>query len=136
MGRERGPLALAQAARQVDDGVAAWQLAGGRERVEQLRGERAAACAELPHLVGAGGLQGLSHLARQRVAIQRGELGRGHEVAALTVTALRQVAELGRAVGVVAQTGFVQSLRHEAIKRQPASGVSQPLAQARQQGAR
>jgi hypothetical protein len=79
MRRQPLGLPLAQARRQVDDGVARHRLA---QRIEQLQRERARAGAELPDLVGPGGLQRLRNLARQRAAEQGREFRRGDEVAA------------------------------------------------------
>ena len=107
-------LARAQAARQIDDGVA---LDAAAQRVEQLLGECARARAEFPDLIRARCVQRLAHLLRQRPAEQRRELGRGHEVAAR----LRHGAELGRAVGVITEARRVQRQLHEAIERQPAT---------------
>lgn len=68
-------LAFAQAAREVDDGVAPQRLPPFGQRLDHLQGERAGAGAELPHLVGAAGGQRLRHLPRQGLAEQRGEFG-------------------------------------------------------------
>ncbi len=102
VGGQGGALALAQAAREVNDGVAPGRLALGGQRVQHLQGQRAAARAKLPHLVGAGGAQGLGQLPRQRLAKQGRELGRGHKVAALPVHASGHLAKFGALVGVVA----------------------------------
>ena len=62
--------------------------------------------------------QCLRHLARQRAAEQRRELGRGDEVAAR----LRQGAELRPAfAAVVAQPRLVQRHRHETVETEPAA---------------
>ena len=114
MRHQFGLLARAQAARQIDDGVALHLIA---QRIQQLQRQRAGARAKLPDLVGAGVRQGFAHLYGQRLAEQRGHLGRGHKVAA----GLGHGAELGGIVGVVAQAGRVQGQGHEAVKTQPSA---------------
>ena len=111
-------LTLAQAARQVHDGVAAQRCARGVQRGHHLPGQCARAGAEFPDFINTRGLQGLSHLARQRPAEVRRKLGRGDKVAAR----LRHVAELARAAGVITQARCVQRQRHEGVKAQPAAG--------------
>ena len=76
---QRLALAFAQAAREIDDAVAADPLA---ERVEQLKRERARAGAEFPQLGAAACVESLRHLARERAAEQGGQFGCGDEVAA------------------------------------------------------
>ena len=126
---QQGLLAHPQAAREVDDGVALHAVA---QRIEQLQGQGARAGAKLPHLVRAGLRQRLVHLQGQRLAEQRRELGRGHEVAAR----LRHGAELGGIVGVIAQAGRVQGQRHEAVKPDPAAGSGNGLGDVGLQGGR
>ena len=107
-------LARAQAARQVDDGVALHLVA---QRIQQLQRQRARACAKLPNFMGASALQRLAHLHGQRLAEQGRELRRGHKVAAR----LRHGAEFGGVVGVIAQAGRIQRQGHEAVKTQPSA---------------
>ena len=113
--RQALALARAQRARQVDDGVAAHALA---QRVEQLRGQRAGAGAELPHARRCRWRPAPARTCtRQRLAEQRRQLRRGDEVAAR-----RGIApNLRLSRGVVAQAGRVQRQRHEAVERQPAA---------------
>ena len=114
MGFERVLLALAQAARQINDGVALHFIA---QALQQLQSQRTRACAEFPHLVGACDLQCLGHLVGQRAAKVLGHFGGSGKVAA----ALRREAKLAQAVGVVAHAGGVKGQRHEAVKAQPAA---------------
>ena len=76
-------LALAQAARDIDDGVAlqrhALRLQGG----EHLLGQCPAARAKFPHFMGGGVLQCFDHLGGQRLPVQRRQLRRRHKVAAI-----------------------------------------------------
>ena len=112
--RQRQLLARPQAAGQIHDGVALHLCA---QRAQQLHGQRTRAGAELPHLVGAGLLQGFGHLGGQGLAEQRGHFGGGDEVAARR----REGAELGQLVGVVTQARGVQGQCHEAVKADPAA---------------
>jgi hypothetical protein len=92
--RQGVALPLAQAARQVDDGVAPHPLA---QRPQQLGRQRAGTRAEFPDLVGAGGRQRIGDLRGQGLAEQRGHLRRRHEIAA----GRGHLPELARRVGVI-----------------------------------
>ena len=65
-------LALAQAGRDFHNGVLPQRLPcrGRGERIQQLFGQRAAACTKLPHGIGAGVAQGVLHLHGQGLAKQ------------------------------------------------------------------
>src|SRR5882672_2440905 len=95
---ERVAAALAQVCGQLEDQVAAWRASGALELLEQRRRKRAASRADLEHLVESGA-EDLAHLARERLPVERRDLGRGDEVAAL--------AELPRPGAVVAESGSV-----------------------------
>ena len=114
MGGQPLLLARAQAARQVHDGVALHARAQG---VEQLRGQRPGARAELPDLARARALQRLGHLGGHHLAEHGRELGRGDEVAA----ARGHGTQLGAGVGVVAQAQCVERELHEAVEADPAA---------------
>ena len=114
VGHQLGLLAGAQAARQIDDGVALHLVA---QRIQQLQRQRAGACTELPHFRGSGALQRLAHLHGQRLAEQGREFGGGHKVAAR----LGHGTEFGGVVGVIAQAGRIQRQGHEAVKTQPSA---------------
>ena len=76
-------LARAQGARDIDDGVTHQRHVQAHQLIQNLQRQRATARAKLPHFGRLGGLQGLRHLGRQRLAEQRGHLGRGGEITAL-----------------------------------------------------
>ena len=117
-------MAGAQAAGEVHDAVAPHRLAQGRQGIEQLQRQRAGAGTKLPHLIGLRHLQGLRHLGAQGLAEQGCHLRSGHKITARHALARhhgeRQGAEFGTVMGVITQTGGVQSLRHEAVKADPA----------------
>ena len=109
---ERVLLTRAQAARQIDDGVA---LDARPQGLKQLQRQSARSCAKFPDFVGLSLAQSLRHLVRQGAAKPRRELGRRHKIAA----AGGRGAKFAQLVGVIAQTRRVQSQRHEMVKRQP-----------------
>ncbi len=125
---QRGLLAGAQFAGQLDDPVARGQLAFVFERQQQIRRQPAGAGAEFHHLVQAE-LEPLGQLARQRAGEERGQLGGGDEVAAVAHVA----AELGRTAAVVPEPGRVERHRHIAVEAQPALRGVDRLADARGQ---
>ena len=91
-----------------------------------MQSERTGTGAELPHLVGTGGIQRLGQLARQGLTEQGRHLwcgdkiaARAHDCALGIAQPLWQVAKLGRAVGVVAKPRGVERSRHEVIKSEP-----------------
>ncbi len=111
------PLALAQAARQVDD-------ASSCARARRARRATAARSAPEPApnshtVVAAARVQRLRHLRGKSLAEQRRQLGRGHEIAARG----GHQPELAVVARVVAEAGRVQRQRHEAVERQPAAGL-------------
>ena len=125
---QRGLLALFQRQRQIHNGVAAQGHAQCRQRVQNVQRQCARAGAKLPHLVGAGGLQGLRHLTGQCLTKQRRDLGCGDKVAAGTnqraiwrAHALRHGTKHHGTPAVVAQTWGIQSLGHEVVKTDPAT---------------
>ena len=107
-------LAVAQRARQVDDGVARDALA---QLAQQLLGQGAGARAKLPDLVRAGGVQRLAQLGGHDLAKERRQFGGGHEVAAV----LRTGTDHPATTAVVAQSRGVQGQFHEAFKAHPAA---------------
>src|SRR5207244_4372934 len=87
-------------------------------RAEQLARERAAAGAELPQLVAPCRVERLRELARERLAKERRQLGRGDEIAA----SLGHAADDRPPARVVTEPGRVERERHEAAERDPAGG--------------
>ena len=122
-----------QAAGEIHDRVPPNLRAQG---LEQLLRQRAGTRAELPDLGGAGSIQRLRHLPRQRLAKTRGKLGRGDKIAAAALHAGGHEAELARITGVIAQTRGVQGHGHETVKTDPATGSGDSPADVRGQGAR
>ncbi len=118
-------LALAQAARQIDDGVAL-KL---RQGLQQLLGQRPRTGAELPQLIGAGRFQRLCQLAGQGLAKPRRQLGCGDKITAATLDAGRHQAKFARIVGVITPARRVQGHFHETVKAHPAAGGGNGLAQ-------
>jgi len=119
-------LACAQAARQIHNGVSGERIT---QRVQQLQGQGARACAKLPYLVGVCHGQGLTHTVRQRAPKPGGHFRGSDEVAARGGGG----AKFAQLVGVVAQTGRVQGQGHEAVEADPAASVVQLAFQDRHQ---
>ena len=126
------PLLLArpQAARDVDNGVAAQRHALLLQRLQHLLGQRPAAGAKLPHFVGAGLRQRFGHLHCHRMAVERTDFRRRDKIAAIRW----QVPQLGTAMRVIAQPRRVQRQMHEAVERQPAAVLRHFSAYHRLQG--
>ena len=115
MGMQHGLLALAQGARQLDDGVALHRIA---QAVEQLQRQVAGAGAKLPDGVATGVFQGLAHRLDQGAAKPRAQGGGGDKVAARWICTDESVLS-----AVIAQAWGIQGQGHEAVKAQPAAGT-------------
>ena len=117
--KARQPLLLprAQAAGDIDDGVAAQRHALLLQGIEHLLGQRAAAGTKFPDFLRAGARQRLGHLYGQRVPVKRTDFRRRDKIAAIR----RQMPELGAAMRVVTQPRRVQRQMHETVEGQPAA---------------
>ena len=128
---QRQLLARAQRAGQVDDGVAARQSVLRGQLVQNLQRQRTGSGTEFPQILGLR-FVALRATGTPPIDQNRRNLRRRHKVA----TRLRHGAELGRFIGVIAQSRSIERQLHESVEGQPAAHGGNFLGNARLQGAR